>query len=59
MPLLAIHAGGVKGARSMTIRFSEFQAEVENSADSYAANKSLDWSNTLLIGKAPPETRWA
>jgi hexosaminidase len=53
MRFMAMRGIGVKGAPFRDRKFTEFEAEVQKLIDTYVADKSLDWSNTLLTDHAP------
>ncbi len=53
MRFMAMEAAGVTGGPFNGTDFAVFQSEVERMLDRYLADSSLNWANTLQIGKAP------
>jgi PKD repeat protein len=54
MRFMAIEAAGVNGAPFGPWSFPTFRKNVENLIDSYLANASLNWANTLGLGQGVP-----
>ena len=49
-----MQAAGVSGAPFGSISFASFKSSVENLVDTYLANSSLNWVNTLGAGLGVP-----
>lgn len=54
MRFKSMEAAGAQGAPFNGHSFESFKSEVAGLVDSYEADPSLNWENTLKIGKAPP-----
>jgi len=56
MRFMAMDAAGVKGAPFGSWSFSTFESKVKNLINSYLADPSLNWANTLGIGQGVPNS---
>lgn len=56
MRFMAMEAAGVTPAPYNNMDFARFRAEVEGLLPVYWQYASLDWDNTLRLGKAPPNS---
>jgi PKD repeat protein len=54
MRFMAMEAAGVNGAPFNSWSFPTFRTNVENLINTYLANPSLEWANTLGIGQGVP-----
>jgi hypothetical protein len=56
MRFASMDGAGVAGGAYNGVTFLQFRTTVTNLMDSYISNPSLNWSNTLRISQAPPNS---